>query len=257
MNVAAGNAQAAPPQYDAIAGPYQRSRQSPIRRYVEGYTFFGLVGEVTGLAVLDLACGAGTYSRAFAGRGARRVVGVDISPAMIALAQAEPPVAGCAIEYRVGDAADLPPLGPFDIAAAAYLLHYASDVAGLRRLCAGIARELVPGARLVAINENPAQPEERYAGYLQYGFAKSVASPRREGSTITYAMVSGRELFRFEVRHFERSTYEAALAAAGFVDVCWHRLRLDPAGVTAHGAAYWEEYLGNPPVVGLTARRAP
>lgn len=253
----AAGAPPASPQYDAIAAAYQRSRQSPVRRYVESYTFLGLLGDVAGLAVLDLGCGAGFYSRALAARGARRVVGVDVSPAMIALARAEPAGAGCAVEYRLGDVADLPALGPFDLAAAAYLLHYARDAGELGRMCASIAHELAPGARLVAINENPEQPEARYAGYLQYGFGKSVASPRREGSPITYAMVSGRELFRFEVYHFERATYERALAAAGFVDVCWHPLRLDPAGVQAHGAAYWEEYLANPPVAGLTARRAP
>lgn len=246
---------AQPPQYDAIAAPYQRTRESPIRRYVEAFTFFGLLGDVTGRSVLDLACGAGHYSRALAARGARCVLGVDVSPAMIELARAGGEVPGH-VEYLVGDVAALPPLGPFELATAAYLLHYARDGAELDRMCAGIARALAPGARLVAINENPAQPAERYAGYLRYGFEKSAAAPRREGTAISYAMVSGRELFGFEVYHHEAASYERALAAAGFVDVAWHPLRLDPAGALALGGAYFDEYLANPPVVGLTARRA-
>ncbi len=123
-------------------------------------------------------------------------------------------------------------------------------------MCRSIARQLAPGGRFVAINENPEQPAARYAGYLQYGFSKSVAGPRREGSPITYAMISGRELFRFEVYHYERATYEESLAAAGLVDVRWHSLMLDPAGQAALGETYWAEYLANPPVVGLSCRRA-
>jgi ubiquinone/menaquinone biosynthesis C-methylase UbiE len=242
-------------QYDAIAGQYQRSRQSPIRQYVESYSFFSLLGEVAGRHVLDLACGEGFYTRRLRERGARRVVGVDVSAAMIDLARAQDG-GMTGIEYLVSDVQDLPPLGPFDIACAAYLLHYARDVAELRRMCRGIARQLPPGGRFVAINENPDQAEEAYAGYLRYGFSKSVATPRREASPITYAMISGRELFRFVVYHFERATYEQALTDAGFTDIRWHALRLDPEGQARFGPDYWSEYLHNPPVVGLTCRLA-
>ena len=240
-------------QYDAIAGAYQRSKQSPIRRYVEGYSFFQMLGEVRGQSVLDLACGEGFYSRQLRLRGASRVVAVDISPAMIALAR-EQEGGAPGIEYRVGDARDLPDLGSFDAVCAAYLLHYARDVDDLGRMCRSIAHRLQPGSRFVTLNENPEQPEERYAGYLRYGFSKSAASPRHEGSPISYAMIAGRELFRFEAYHFERATYERELAAAGFVDVRWHPVQLDPEGVTVMGADYWAEYLDNPPVLGLTCR---
>lgn len=243
--------------YDAIAVPYQRSRASAIRRYVEAYSFFGLLGDVEGLSILDLACGEGFYSRQLCRRGARRVVGVDISGAMIELAREQLQEDGSLQpEYLVCDVQDLPGLGPFDVATAAYLLHYARDVDELERMCRSIARQLPPGGRLVAINENPRQPEEDYAGYLRYGFSKSVVGPRDEGSPITYAMISGRELFRFVVYHYEQGTYETALAAAGFVDISWHPLQLDPEGCLAMGADYWTEYLDNPPVVGLSARRA-
>lgn len=256
MNVAAaGTARSAvaTSQYDAIADCYQRTKQSPIRQYVENYSLFGLLGELRGLDVLDLACGEGHYTRRIRERGARRVVGVDVSPRMIDLARAQENGTDT-IEYRVHDAQDLPRLGAFDVVCAAYLLHYARDVGELRRMCQAIARQLSPGGRFVAINENPEQPESAYAGYLRYGLSKTVAAPRREGSPITYAMISGRELFRFVVYHFERATYERVLAEAGFVDVRWHALQLDPEGGVRLGAEYWREYLDNPPVIGLTCR---
>ena len=46
-----------------------------------------MLGSVAGLGVLDLACGEGFYTRQIARDGATRVVGVDISPEMIALAE--------------------------------------------------------------------------------------------------------------------------------------------------------------------------
>lgn len=243
-------------QYDAIAAQYQRSKHSPLRRFVEEPTLFAMLGDVAGLDVLDLACGEGWYSRRLRRRGARRVVGADVSPAMIELARGQERAEPLGIEYLVADAAELPPLGAFDVVCAAYLLHYARDAAELGRMCRSIARQLAPGGRFVAINENPRQPAERYGGYLHYGFSKSVVEPRREGSPIAYAMVSGRELFRFEVFHFEPETYERALAGAGFVDFSWRPLELDPAGEAELGGDYWREYLDNPPVTGLVCRRA-
>lgn len=241
-------------QYDSIASQYQRSKHSPIRQYVESYSFFSLLGDLHECSVLDLACGEGFYTRRIRRRGARRVIGVDVSPAMIELArrQQEGPAD---IEYVVRDVQDLPTLGPFDLVCAAYLLHYARDIAELQRMCRSIARQLPPGGRFVTINENPDQPETAYGGYLRYGFSKTAAAPRREGSPITYAMVSGRELYRFEVYHFERATYERALAGAGFCDIRWHRLQLDPQGLALLGPEYWREYLDNPPVTGLSCRR--
>jgi SAM-dependent methyltransferase len=256
MSAAPGSVspRAGPAQYDAIAAQYQRSTHSPLRRYVEQYSFFRMLGDLGGRTVLDLACGEGFHTREIRRRGARRVTGVDVSARMIELARAQE--GGAAeIEYHVCDVNDLPELGPVDVACAAYLLHYARDAAELARMCRSIARQLPPGGRFVAINENPDQPAARYGGYLRYGFQKSVVSPRYEGSPISYAMVSGRDLFRFEVYHFERATYERALAEAGFGAVTWCGLELDPEGVRLLGADYWAEYLGNPPVIGLTCER--
>ncbi|MBM4197451.1 MAG: methyltransferase domain-containing protein [Gammaproteobacteria bacterium] len=240
-------------QYDAIAGSYSQSKHSPLSRYVEAWSFLGWLGDVSGLTVLDLACGDGHYSRLLASRGARCVHGIDISPQMIALARGQSLLPG--LSFAVGDARCLAETGSYDLVCAAYLLHYARDVGELEAMCHGIASRLPPGGRFVALNENPEQPEERYRGYLDYGFSKSVVSPRREGAPITYAMVSGRELFRFEVYHYERRTYERALTAAGFTDIAWHAPAVDPAGIESHGAAYWREYLENPPVLGLSCRR--
>ncbi len=240
-------------QYDAIATGYQRTKTSPVRRYVETFSFLQMLGDLGGLQVLDLACGEGFYSRLIARAGAAAVTGVDISAEMIALAEAEEAAAPLGVRYRCADVAAWQPAQKYDLVSAAYLLHYAPDESALRAMCRNVAAALPAGGRFVAINENPDQPADFYAGYTQYGFNKRFATPRTEGSPIEYAMVAGREMIRFEVRYYSREVYEAALTAAGFRNIRWIPLQLDPAAHGDPGAGYFEEYLRNPPAVGLEA----
>ncbi len=241
-------------QYNAIAEQYRQSKSSPLRTYIEAYTFLQLVGDVRGLRVLDLACGEGFYSRRLKSLGAASVVGVDISPEMIRLAGQQERDNPQGIDFICADVCELGDLGQFDLIVAAYLLHYASCVEDLARMCCNIRRHLPDCGRFVTLNENPDQPAGQHTGYEQYGFNKTVDQPRADGSKITYFMVAGRELFKFHARYFARSTYEYELSEAGFNHITWHPLALDPVGIDTHGAGYWKEYMGNPPIIGLECR---
>lgn len=244
-------------QYDAIAREYQRTKESPLRRYVEAYSFMRMAGDVAGRNILDLACGDGFYSRMLKRAGAAKVTGVDISAEMIALADTLERDDPLGINYICADVADLDKHADsivpaeFDLVTGAYLLHYAPDEQQLQRMCDNIARRLAPGGRFIAINENPGQTVADYRGYTQYGFNKSVTGERRDGSAIHYAMVSGRSMIRFDAYFYGYETYERALRRAGFSSIHWLPLELDPAGEAECGAEYWQEYLGNPPVTGL------
>lgn len=239
--------------YDAFAKDYQRTKSSPLRLGIEACTLEALLGELAGRSLLDVGCGEGFYARRARAAGASRVTGVDLSPAMIALAREAEAAAPLGIEYHVADAAGLPAFEPCDRVLAAYLFHYAPDRARLQRMAEGIAANLVPGGRLVALIENPDQPVEAYAGYDQYGFNKRAVEPRAEGARVEYALAAGRKLIRFDVHWYSRETYAVVLGGAGFVDIAWHRPVLDPA---AEPGPWWQEYLDNPPVLALTATRA-
>ena len=102
----------APARYDDVTDFYV----SEIGNGIDDPATQGLLslsGDVAGLRLLDLACGHGRVSRELASRGAR-VTGVDLAPAMIALARSTspdsaPPDAGAAeaqIEYLVADVCD-------------------------------------------------------------------------------------------------------------------------------------------------------
>jgi ubiquinone/menaquinone biosynthesis C-methylase UbiE len=238
-------------QYDAIAADYQRTKASPLRQFVEAYSFFHMLGDVRGRSVLDLACGEGFYTRQLRLAGAVNIAGVDISAKMIELARREEQREPLGIEYLCADVAGLALENSFDVITAAYLLHYSSSGVELREMCTRIAALLSPGGRLVCINENPLQAAEDYSGYAQYGFNKSVQAPRVDGSVINYSMVSGRTMIRFDAYYYSKEYYETALHAAGFRKVVWHGLELDPAGVALYGEDFFREYLDNPPIIGL------
>ena len=111
--------------YNPIAEQYKRSKQQPWRTYIECFTLMELVGDLRGMAILDVACGEGFYTRMLRQRGAARVSGVDLSQGMIDLARSQEAQHQLGIEYLVADARELPEMGRFDVIVAAYLLNYA------------------------------------------------------------------------------------------------------------------------------------
>ena len=246
-----------PAAYDAIARDYQRTKASPVRAAIESFTLTALLGDCRRLAILDAGCGDGFHARRLIAAGAARVAGVDVSPAMIELAREQERAAPLGIQYVCSAVEDLPDLvcdAGFDVALASYLLHYAPTVEVLQRMCQRLGNALRPGGRLVALTENPDQQPADYAGYAPYGFDKQAVEARREGSRISYGLVSGRQIIRLETCWYGRATYAAALQAAGFRSIEWHPLLLDPA---VEAPEFYAAYLRNPPVLGLTAVRAP
>ena len=242
-----------PAAYDAIAKDYQRTKSSPVRAAFETWTLGQLLGDCRRLAILDAGCGDGFYARRLMADGAARIAGVDVSPAMLELAREQERAEPRGIQYVCCAVEDLPDLlceAGFDVALASYLLHYAPTVEVLRRMCQRLGNALGSGGRLVALTENPDQQPADYAGYAPYGFDKQAAEPRREGSRITYGLVSGRQIIRFDTFWYSRGTYEEALKAASFAGIEWHPLQLDPSVASPE---FYGEYLRNPPVLGLTA----
>src|SRR3954470_9318476 len=108
--------------YDAIAEEYRRAKLQPWRRFIESFTLMGLVGGLSGEAVVDLACGEGFYTRLLRQAGAGRATGVDLSERMVGLARAQEEASPLGVDYLVGDARGLALAAEYDLAVAAYLL---------------------------------------------------------------------------------------------------------------------------------------
>lgn len=119
-----------------------------------------------GDAVLDVACGTGDLSLAFAQAGAARVIGVDFTAPMLELAQHKAKLHHQRLPLTVGDAMALPLCdGCVDVVSIAFGIR---NVAEPARALAEFYRVLRPGGRLVVLEFSlPTHPLLRRA-YLFY-----------------------------------------------------------------------------------------
>ena len=241
-------------QYDAIAPEYRDSKQLPFRRVIEQYTLFRTIPDVRGLRVLDLACGEGHYTRLLRAAGAAEVTGVDISPEMIRLAEAQEREAPLGCRYVAADVADFEPGAPVDLVVAMYLLHYAGSAEKLLRFLRVVHAALQPGGLFAGFNDNVLNPPRGTVSWSQYGFVKTgPEGAPRPGDPIRYRFTNeDGSVFEFNNDYLSPETYESAFAEAGFRDFRWLGVSLDPA---EQNNPFWDHFLQNPPVIAYSARR--
>ncbi|MBX3361601.1 MAG: class I SAM-dependent methyltransferase [Phycisphaeraceae bacterium] len=137
----------------------------------------GLLAARPGERILDLACGQGVLARSLATIGAK-VVGVDASPQLIEAARAR----SGPIDYAVGDARDLAPLGLKDFDAIACIMAL-MNIDPLESVIRGCANALKDGGRFVAVILHPAF---RSPGQTRWGWDEGDAppgSPRSRGGS--------------------------------------------------------------------------
>jgi SAM-dependent methyltransferase len=244
-----------PAEYDAIAEEYRASKLIPFRLEVEQPTLFGMLGDVRGLRVLDLACGEGIYSRQVRRLGAARVHGIDLSQGMVDLAQQTERQEPLGCTYSVGDASKLPPevAGQFDIVMGVFLLNYARTPAELRDMARSIAGQLAPGGRFVGMNDNPRNAVERYGPLPEYGFDRQVTLPRTEGMRIHYLMNNpdGTSV-EFDNFWLAPTTYERVFAEVGLPRFTWVDC-IARSGPDESVAPLWREFLRDCPFTGMQA----
>jgi 2-polyprenyl-3-methyl-5-hydroxy-6-metoxy-1,4-benzoquinol methylase len=136
--------------YRLERSPFWRWVNTTFRKAVfERYDItFEQAGDVTGKTILDVGCGSGVYTVDFARRGARRVVGVDLSSNMLKLAaqEAEQHQVADRCAFIQADFLELDLKDPFDISIAMGVFDYVPDqVAFLRKMV-----ELTTGKVIVA-----------------------------------------------------------------------------------------------------------
>lgn len=103
--------------------------------------------------VLDVACGTGDLTEAFARAGAARVVGLDFTAEMLDLARVKAPkhlgAVAAKVSYQQGDAQDLPfPDASFDVVSIAFGIRNVQDP---MRALREFRRVLRPGGRLIVL----------------------------------------------------------------------------------------------------------
>jgi len=157
------------------------------------------VGDIAGRRVMDAGCGEGIVSRLLAERGAH-VVGVDLSPRFIALAQAQD--SSDQITYHVHDLSQPMPQyeRAFELVASNLVLN---DVADYRGFAATLGSVTQARGRLVLSFTNP------YSAVMR----DKVESYFDSGEAVPYSWGDG------QIYHFHRpmQDYMTAFREAGFL----------------------------------------
>ncbi|MEV0261099.1 methyltransferase domain-containing protein [Streptomyces sp. NPDC050617] len=213
------------PQYDKLVENYTEV-DDVIRFYRENVEFPSLLralGSVAGRSILDVGCGDGVYTRMVQQAGASRVVGVDVSAAMLEMARS---LGEQGVEYQVHDVAELPVLGPFNVILAANVLHYAPDRSVLASMCRRLLANLAPGGRLLAFVGNPDCDKGAAAAN---GFDITLPPDPQEGDPMTVAVPTTPPTV-VQVHYWPQETVERVLRASGFAEVTWEPLIATPVG---------------------------
>ncbi len=128
-----------------------RARKNNHNDLLEQPAMRALLPDLNGKTVLDLGCGYGRNCADAAARGARRVVGIDLSERMLEVARREN--AGPNIIYQRMDLARAGELGEsFDLVYSSLAFHYVRDFPALARTLAGL---VCPGGTLLFSQEHP------------------------------------------------------------------------------------------------------
>jgi toxoflavin synthase len=238
------------------AEKYLKTKALPVRSRVEAYSFLKHIGDVTGRKVLDVACGAGEYTRILRRAGANPMVGLDISDRMITLARKQENSEPLGIDYVVADACSVVPQQDFALAVAAHLLVNARDRYELAKMCRGLACRIRSGGRFVTLTTNPdLYTFAQLPDYRKYGFQLELAETVFEGAPIKWITPLADASLVIENYYLPMEAYESALGDAGFHDVVVYKPELSPAPEGERDGDFWDDYFNHPPTIVIEATR--
>jgi toxoflavin synthase len=221
------------------AESYVNTKNSPFREVVERHTIFSLIGDPTGLRILDAGCGDGIYARQLVDLGAEHVIGVDGAADFIELAREKSIDYSDTIEYHKAFIQNFFGAGDLDLVVASYLLSYPQNLTEATEYCRAMASHLKDGAKFVGFNNNPFEvfQGERYS---EYGFRKVMTSSE-EGAEVKYLIDKMADpIINF---YLTPETYEQAFRNAGFSKFEWRAVQLHPR---EQRSPHWDEFFKSP-----------
>jgi toxoflavin synthase len=213
--------------YKAISNCYD------FHTYCNRYSTLRMLGDVTGLAVLDLPSGPGHYARRLLQGGARVVTSVDIDANFLANAKdnVRDVAIGSSWNGIVANACEPAQYsgGPFDLLRANFLLENFQRVSDMTACARNMFNNLRPGGRYVGLWAPGAHlPGDRQVVLETVGMDTSDVRGMQSGDvcTIKYTRVSPVGTYKWYLR--AEDELRDCLENAGFVNVRFERLRVDP-----------------------------
>ena len=221
-------------QYDTIQAPYDQMRKRSVALIERANVQKILAPFIKDACVLDLACGSGFYSYQFLKWGASKVVGVDISPAMIEEARAGSsplPSDSATIDFRVADCSK--PVsykgGPFDVVFGAWLLNYAPSGKDMVDMFRNVALNLKDGGHFVAVTPPPVQDpaafveaETKFRPNGSGGLIGRVTGAVEDGCVVHLHADTSDGDVEFDCYHLRKEVFEASAREGGLRgDLAW------------------------------------
>jgi SAM-dependent methyltransferase len=236
-------------EYGSITESYDAARRREFSRFVTYPSFRELVGNLGGMNVVDIGCGAGFSTRILKEVGASRVVGIDITPEQIALARKYESENSSGIEYYIGDisAFNLRELGIFDIATSVHCINHSVSIDSLANSVKNVSNALRPEGKFVGVMTNPAL---NGAGYDNYGIKYEFKEGFGDGKPIyvTISSFDGHKFCEFTEHFYSLDTYNGVFQNAGF-NIKWKNPQITEEGLKARGADFWTGFMKIPPIV--------
>ena len=244
-------------QYNAVQGPYDEVRKGSIS-IIERVNVRSIVLPfIKDANVLDLACGSGSYTHAFIKWGASRVVGVDISSAMLEKARVLGRNYGDLEKIDLVEADCSKPVlyegGPFDLVFGGWLLNYASSGKEMVDFWRNIHLNLKSGGHYVGITPPPTNDPAGHVDVEQRARPLPIASGGM-WTTLNHIIDEGAYNHRhadtpagdmdFDTYHLRKDVWIAAAREAGFDgEIEWEGTRV-PSDFMENPEKYEEQSNG-------------
>lgn len=206
-----------------------------------------LLGDLAGLDVLDLGCGYGWHCQYAAEQGAKSVLGVDASRAM--LTRAEAMTDSPRVRFRLAALEDFAPeAASFDVVISNLALHYVADLDAVYRR---VYDALRPGGRFVMSIEHPI-----FTAGVNQTFVTDEAGRALYWPVDGYFMEGARATDflgeRVVKQHHTMTTLVSGLLRAGFTLDALEEVRPTDEAIAANG---WADELKRPMMLLLGATK--
>lgn len=225
-------------QYDNIAKQYRNSKKRIFYKITD-YSIKNKLGDISGLDILDLACGEGYITRQLKNLGAKNVIGVDISSEMIKLAKKQEQNKPKGIKYICSPVQDLGKIGKFDIITGVFLLHYATSKKELFAFCKTISDNLKPDGRFIGANSLGIK-KRLYNNFKNYDVEYIIPTKIQDGQKFKLVVNYGWQKIEIAMYHYSRKLYNEILKKSGFRKIKWSNFIIPPEIVQNKQAGHWK-----------------
>ena len=243
--------------FDKIAEDYDayNINDYAYRTLSELPSLLAAIGNLQGKTVVEYGCSDGFFCLLWDKLGARSVLGLDLSPAMISNAKKGAEKKKSRAQFQVWDCLCQPAHEPCDVLTVPYTFNFAAqDYDSLVRMCCNAHSSLKRNGMLVALIDhwNPPPTDEMVQYGESLGVTKIANRPAMDGDEIMITL-QRKGTTTFKAYLVTQEALEAALKTAGFRNVQFSRPVVLERAIDRLGAEIVSWCTNNPLSVVVTA----